>query len=155
MDENQDHLNALKSLKFLIKEREEPKKSSYIIAVIVNLILLYIFNSIPSWNISFITGTFRDVLLIFNLSVIVTITGNILFLIYSQSWFRNVMQAIMHFLGFLVAYTFYVVFPFNFSQEYVVLSLKFALIVIMIVMVVLTIVEVLKFILKILEHFLY
>jgi hypothetical protein len=65
------------------------------------------------------------------------------------------MQAIMHFSGFLVAFTFYVVFPFNFSQEYVVLSLKCALIVIMLVMVVLTLVEVLKFILKILEQFLY
>lgn len=137
-------------LKNFLKEKE-PKTSEFIAVIVVNLIFLYIVNNLLSWNLSFITSSFQDVLWIFNLSISATIVGNVLFLIYHPTWFRSIIQIILNILGFLVVYYLYTVFPFVFSNGLVTFSLKFALIVAMVVMVIVTIVEVVKLILRALK----
>lgn len=137
-------------LKNFLKEKE-PKTSEFIAVIVVNLIFLYIVNNLLSWNLSFITSSFQDVLWIFNLSITATIAGNVLFLIYHPTWFRSIIQIILNILGFLVVYYLYTVFPFIFSNGLVTFSLKFALIVAMVVMVIVTIVEVVKLILRALK----
>jgi hypothetical protein len=137
-------------LKKFLKEKE-PKTSEFIAVIVVNLIFLYIVNNLLSWNLSFITSSFQDVLWIFNLSITATIVGNMLFLIYHPTWLRSIIQIILNILGFLVVYYLYTVFPFVFSNGLVTFSLKFALIVTMVVMVIVTIVEVVKLILRALK----
>lgn len=134
-------------LKTFLKEKE-PKKSAFIAAIVVNIILLYIVNNLLSWNLSFIASSFQDVLWIFNISIAATIIGNVIFLIYHPGWFRSIIRIILNILGFMVVYYLYTVFPFIFSNGWVTFSLKFAFIVAMVVMVIVTIVEVLKLILR-------
>jgi len=146
-ENNGNHKNFLKNF---LKEKE-PKTSEFIAVIVVNLIFLYIVNNLLSWNLSFITSSFQDVLWIFNLSIAATIVGNVLFLIYHPTWFRSIIQIILNILGFLVVYYLYTVFPFVFSNGLITFSLKFALIVAMVVMVIVTIVEVVKLILRALK----
>ena len=145
-----DKRNGKDFLKNFLKEKE-PKSSEFIAAIVVNLIVLYIVNNLLSWNLSFITASFQDVIWIFNLSLSATIIANIIFLIYHPGWLRSIIRIILNILGFLVAYYLYTVFPFTFSNNLVTFSLEFALIVAMVVMVIVTIVEIVKFILRIIK----
>jgi len=142
--------NGKNFLKNFLKEKE-PKTSEFIVAIIANLIFLYIVNNLLSWNLSFIAPSFQDVLWIFNISIAATIIGNIIFLIYHPTWFRSIIRIILNILGFLVIYYLYTVFPFVFSNYLFTFSIKFALIVAMVVMVIATIVEMVKLILRIIK----
>ncbi|WP_321421655.1 hypothetical protein [uncultured Methanobacterium sp.] len=147
---NEDKGNGKNFLKNFLKEKE-PKTSEFIVAIVVNLIFLYIVNNLLSWNLSFIASSFQDVLWIFNISISATIIGNIIFLIYHPAWFRSIIRIILNILGFLVVYYLYIVFPFVFSNYLVTFSVKFALIVAMVVIVIATIVEMVKLILRIIK----
>ena len=147
-EENQE--NGKNFLKNFLKEKE-PKTSEFIVAIIANLIFLYIVNNLLSWNLSFIAPSFQDVLWIFNISISATIIGNITFLIYHPTWFRNIIRIILNILGFLVVYYLYTVFPFVFSNYLVTFSVKFALLVAMVVIIIATIVEMVKLILRIIK----
>lgn len=143
----EDKKNGKNFLKTFLKEKE-PKKSEFIAAIVANIILLYIVNNLLSWNLSFIASSFQDVLWIFNISITATIIGNLIFLIYHPGWFRSIIRIILNILGFMVVYYLYTVFPFIFSNGWVIFSLEFAFIVAMVVMVIVTIVEVVKLILR-------
>lgn len=139
-------------LKNLLKEKEA-KTSEFIGAIIVNIIFLYIVNNLLSWNLTFIAPSFQDVLWIFNISIVATIIGNILFLIYHPGWFRSIIQIILNILGFTVVYYLYTIFPFILSHYWVALTLKFALILAMVVLVIVSIFEVVRLILRALKLF--
>lgn len=145
-ESNNDSKNSL-SLKRFLKDKE-PKKPEFIVAIIVNIIFLYVVNNLVSWNISFITASFNDVLWIFNISIVANILANIIYLVYHSDWLRSIIQVVLNIIGFLVVYYLYVVFPFVFSSSWIIYGLKFALIVTMIALVIATFVEALKFILK-------
>lgn len=147
-EENQE--NGKNFLKNFLKEKE-PKTSEFIVAIIANLIFLYIVNNLLSWNLSFIAPSFQDVMWIFNISISATIIGNIIFLIYHPTWFRSIIRIILNILGFLVVYYLYTVFPFVFTNYLFTFSVKFALIVGMVAMVIATIVEIVKLILRIIK----
>lgn len=117
----------------LVKEKTI-KRSEYVFAIIVNLMIIYIVNNLLNWNLSFISSSFNQVLWAINLSIIITILGNFLFLIYNASWFSHFMKAIMNIFGLLAVYIFYKVFPLIISQTYVILTAKIVLIIIMVVL---------------------
>lgn len=94
------------------------QKSEYFVAIIFNLIFLYIVNNLLNWNIYFITNTFNDVLWIINLSIIIAIIGNILLLLYSPERFRHVVKIILNIISFIAVYIVYTVFPFNFYNSF-------------------------------------
>ena len=71
--------NGKDFVRSLLKEKE-PKTSEFVFAIIANIILLYIVNSMLSWNLSFISLSFQEVLWIFNISIAATIIANIIFL---------------------------------------------------------------------------
>lgn len=146
----EDPENGKNFLKNFLKEKET-KTSEFIVAIIANLIFLYIVNNLLSWNLSFIAPSFQDVMWIFNISISATIIGNIIFLIYHPTWFRSIIRIILNILGFLVVYYLYTVFPFVFTNYLVTFSVKFALIVGMVAMVIATIVEMVKLILRIIK----
>jgi len=139
--------NGNNFLKNLLKEKE-PKTSEFVVAIIANIILLYIVNNLLSWNLGFIASSFQDVLWIFNISIAATIIGHILFLIYHPGWFRSIIQIILNILGFIVVYYLYTVFPFILNNGWVVFAVKFALIVAMVVLVIVSIFEVVRLILR-------
>ncbi|KUK73092.1 hypothetical protein [Methanobacterium sp. 42_16] len=146
----EDKGNKKDFFKNLLKEKK-PHKSEFIVAIIANLIFLYIVNNLLSWNLSFIAPSFQEVLWIFNLSIGASIVGNILFLIYHPGWFRSLIKIILNILSFMVAYYLYVVFPFILSSGITVL-VKIVLILVMVVLVITNLVEVVKLILGLLKH---
>lgn len=134
----------------MLKEKK-PHKSEFIVAIIANLIFLYIVNNLLSWNLSFIAPSFQEVSWIFNLSIGASIVGNILFLIYHPGWFRSLIKIILNILSFMVAYYLYVVFPFILNSGITVL-VKIVLILVMVVLVIANLVEVVKLILGLLKR---
>jgi len=131
----------------LLKDKKA-SKSEFIVAVIVNIIFLYIINNLMSWNISFIDPSFNEVLWIFNISIIANILANVAFLIYYSDAFRSIIQVLLDILGVLVVYYLYVVFPFVFQDGWFIFAVKFALIVALIAIIIATFVEAIRFILK-------
>ena len=66
--------------------RKKEKTVEYIIAIILSLILLYVFNNLLNWHIYFVTNAINEVLWIINLSLIATIIGNALLIVYGPEW---------------------------------------------------------------------
>jgi hypothetical protein len=127
--------NFVNNIKNELFKEKKVKRSEYIFAVSANLIILYIANNLLNWNLSFISASFSQVLWAINLTIGITILGNILFLIYNPPWFRHLMKAVMNFFAFIATYIFYIIFPLSFSQFYIVFAFKFALIVAMIILI--------------------
>jgi hypothetical protein len=123
------------------KKGKWSKKSEYVGAIIVNLILLYIFNNLLNWHIYFITNAFNEVLWIINLAIIATIIGNILLLMYNPEWFHHVMKIILNIFAFNALYALYNVFPFSFNSFLIDWSVIIALIFVMVGIAIATIVE--------------
>ena len=100
------------------KNIKREQKSEYFVAIIFNLIFFYIVNNLLNWQVYFITNSFNEVLWIINLSIIITIIGNILLLLYSPERFRHLMKIILNIVAFIAVYFVYIVFPFNFYNSF-------------------------------------
>lgn len=88
----------------------------YIVAIVVNVLVLVIANEILSWGIlPFLTSDFRQVLPLFNISLGVTIAANIAFLFFDPDWFKAPLRAVLNAIGLAVVVRFLTVFPFDFS----------------------------------------
>ena len=118
------------------------RTSGYFIAIIFNIIFLYIVNNLLNWQIYFITPAFNEVLWIINLSIIVTIIGNTLLLLYSPESFSHLMKIIMNTINFIAVYFVYEVFPFNFYNSFFNWGLSIFLVLVMIGLVIASLVEV-------------
>ena len=127
---------------FLERNRKREQKSEYVAAIIFNVIFWYIVNNILNWHIYFITNAFSEVLWILNLTIIVTIIGNVLLLLYSPDKFRHVMKIILNIFAFIAVYFVYEVFPFNFYNSFYNWGVTVLLILAMIGIVIATIVEI-------------
>lgn len=93
------------------------RRFGYIISIAVNLVLLYLANGVPNWDVPLITNDWPDVLWIVNLSLEATIVANLVFLAYDPRWFRHGVQIILNALSIVVIFTLYRVFPFDLGQE--------------------------------------
>ncbi len=118
------------------------RNGEYIGAIIVNIILLYIFNNLLNWHIYFVNSAFNEVLWIINLAIIVAIIGNFLMLVYRPEWFRHVTKIVLNIVAFAAVYLVYIVFPFNFNNSFFNWGLSILLILAMIGIIIATIVEI-------------
>jgi len=144
LDTNPEEKRSFKERFF--KEKEF-KTSEFIVAIIVNIIFLYIVNNLLNWNLSFIAPTFSEVLFILNISIIANIIANIGFLVYQKGWFRSIAQIILNVISFIVVYTLYTVFPFTFQSIWVTYALLLILIIGMVGLFISTIYEIVRLIL--------
>ncbi len=90
-------------------------KSGYIAAIVINIILLFIFNMLPNWHISFLTNAYLSILWAINLSIGATIIFNLIYLFYDKGWFRHLSQIIMSVIALFVVFLIYAVYPFIFT----------------------------------------
>ena len=124
------------------REKEKnSKKSQYIGAIIVNIILFYIFNNLLNWHIYFITNALNEILGVINIAITATIIGNIILIIFNPEWFRHIIKIILNIFAFTAVYSIYSIFPFNFSLFLIDWSVTIALIFIMAGILIATIVE--------------
>ena len=127
---------------FLERNRKREQKSEYITAIIFNLIFLYIVNNLLNWHIYFVTNAFNEVLWIINLSIVVSIIGNVLLLLYSPERFRHMVKIIINIISFIAVYIVWKVFPFNFYNSFYNWGFNILLILAMIGIAIATIVEI-------------
>jgi hypothetical protein len=94
------------------------RRTGYFIAIVVNIVLIYVFNNLVNWHVPFITERFSEVLWAFNLSIGATIIVNALYLIQDTGRFRHLTQMVLAVLGFNSVYQLYTVFPFVFNSTF-------------------------------------
>ena len=101
--------------------RGEPsgRRLGYVIAIAINLLVLWIVHSVANWGLSFITASWPQVIWAFNLSIGATIVANTAFLVYDGAWFKHLVQMVLNLLGIVVIVTLFRVFPFDFGSEWV------------------------------------
>lgn len=97
--------------------RSGARRVGYVVTIIVNFILLFVFNNLLNWRVPFLTESFVTPLLFFNASFAAGIIGNALFLIYDARWIRHIVQIILNVISFAAIYVLFNVFPFNFPSE--------------------------------------
>jgi hypothetical protein len=97
-------------------KREE--KSGYVATIIFSLIFFYIVNNLLNWHIYFVTSAFNEVLWIINLSILATIIGNGLLLLYSPIRLVHAVKILINIISFIAVYIVYKVFPFNFYNSF-------------------------------------
>lgn len=92
------------------------RKSDYIGAVVINIIILYLINKVPGWNFKFIKDGFTAVLWVMNINFVLQIAGNLCLVIYSERWFRNLVNLLLHTIGFVMFISLYIMYPFSFAN---------------------------------------
>jgi hypothetical protein len=92
------------------------KRIDYIVAIIVNVIILIVVNQILNWGtFPFLTQDFKDVLPIQNILLAVSIIFNAAFLFYDPDWFTALLRMVINAIGIAVIARYLIVFPFDFS----------------------------------------
>jgi len=125
-----------------LTKNEKSYKSEYIIAIIFNLIFLYIVNNLLNWHIYFINNAFNEVLWFIKFLIVSSIIGNALLLLYNPVRFRHVVKIIINIISFIAVYIVWKVFPFNFYNSFYNWGFNILLILVMIGIAIATIVEI-------------
>lgn len=123
-------------------------KSGYIAAIVINIILLFIFNMLPNWHISFLTNDYLSILWAINLSIGATIIFNLIYLFYDKGWFRHLSQIVMSVIALFVVFLIYAVYPFIFTNTVFSHWFRISLIIVMAGIGIAIIVELFKLILR-------
>jgi hypothetical protein len=90
--------------------------AGYLVAIVVNLILLYVANNLLEWSlVPFLTDEFGQVLWFINVSLLATILVNFVYLVYDPAWFKSLCQIGLGAISLVVSIRMYQVFPFDFS----------------------------------------
>lgn len=92
------------------------RRFGYLVTIVVELVLLYLANGAPDWNVPFITNDWPDVLWALNLSLGATLVANVLFLAFDPWWFRRAAQVVLNAFSILSTLVMYRVFPFEFGR---------------------------------------
>jgi len=88
----------------------------YVIAVVVNAVLLFLINVSPGWQtFSWITDSFTQVLVLLNVSIVANLVANLVYVFYDARRFKAVVQAILLTISLAVTIRILDVFPFDFS----------------------------------------
>ncbi|UCC78015.1 MAG: hypothetical protein JSW37_06520 [Anaerolineales bacterium] len=91
----------------------------YAVALVVNLVMWYVFHNLQRWNLPFIlVEEFAQVLPAADLSLWANIVVNALWMVYDPRPFRRVGQAALNLPALNSVYAFYRVFPFDFGSEF-------------------------------------
>jgi len=125
------------------------KKFGYVVSMIINAVLIYVFNNLLNWNIPYLLPTFTGCLWAIQLSLSVTIFINFIYIFYDTGWFHHLMQVIENIFSWISLYFIYTIFPFEFPADIWMQGVKIALIVILVLIPVGTLVELLQFLQKV------
>ncbi len=93
----------------------DARKFGYIVTILINLALIYVANNLLSWKIPWLKTSFVQCLWAINLSFMVTIFVNFIFLFFDRRWFRHLMEAFSNVFSFLSGFIFWRVFPLDIS----------------------------------------
>ena len=98
------------------RESRSSRKVGYLVAVLVNVIMLVIVNIRPGWReLSFLTEDFAGILWLINLSMVFSAMVNLAYLWYDPDWFKSVCQVGISAIGLAASLRILQVFPLDFS----------------------------------------
>jgi hypothetical protein len=99
------------------EERHVLRIVGYAVSIAVNLILIVIARSIPSWELPFLTAAFGEVLPAIERSLVVAIVANAVLCAYDAPWFRHLARVVMNAFALNAMLALARVFPFEFSSS--------------------------------------
>ena len=105
------------------------RRAGYLASIIVNIILIFVFNNLENWGVPFLTSRYSGVLWALDFSLGATIIVNILNLIFDAAWLRHLGQLILIPIAMFATYMILVIFPFTFADESWAFWVKVALII--------------------------
>ena len=125
-------------------------RSGYIAAIVINLVLLFVFNNLMNWRLTaqYLTAEYSGVLWVINLSIGATIIANILFIFFEAGWFKHLAQLVTSVIALFAVFLIYSVYPFTFEGEAGFQWVKIILIIMMVGIGIAIIVELFKLILR-------
>lgn len=105
----------------LVKTRSRPsvraRHAGYVVAVLVDAVLLYAVNRWPGWqSVVFLTDDTREVLGIVNASLLVGLVANLAYLVHDGPRFRALGDLVVTSVGLLAVVRVWRVFPFDFTD---------------------------------------
>lgn len=113
-----DDMTATRSIALRNRPSLSVRRTGYVVAIVMNLLLLYVANNLLDWNVlSFLTAAFGSVVWLINLSLAGTILANVVWLGYDVAWFKALSQIGLNLISAVVSIRMYQVFPFDFSQS--------------------------------------
>lgn len=107
------------------------RRAGYLAAIIINIILIFVFNNLLNWGVPFLTSRYSGVIWAIDLSLGASIIANILYLIFDYAWLRHLGQLILLPIGIFATFMILTIFPFTFAGESWAFWVRVALIVIM------------------------
>jgi hypothetical protein len=94
------------------------RRVGYLIAVAVNAALLYAINVRPGWRtVPFLTDDTVHVLWLVNLSLVVGVVANAIYLTYDPPWWKSLGDLVTTGVGIAVLVRIWQVFPFDFPDS--------------------------------------
>lgn len=97
---------------------KEPKKTDFFIAIVINIVFIYIINHVFEWNLNIILKSFALCLPLLNFSLGTTIFGNFLLLFSNNLRFRSLVYTVTNFFSAIAIFRVYKVFPFIFTEAF-------------------------------------
>jgi hypothetical protein len=120
------------------------RRIGYFVTIIVLLVVMYVFNHLYIWGVSFLTEDYNAWLFYFQMSIYASIAIHAVFLVYDSRWFRHLLKAAANVFSALSAIMLYVIFPIYFASDTAMKTLRIVLLVIMILSIVSILVELVK-----------
>jgi hypothetical protein len=92
------------------------RRFGYLVAVLVNAVLLYATNSWPGWEaLPFLTEDMRLVIGLVNASIAVNLAANVVYLVRDPSWLKALGDMLTTTVGIVALLRIWQVFPFDFG----------------------------------------
>ena len=93
----------------------ETRRRGYLVAIIVNVVLLYCAENVLKWNLPWFTPAWADVVWAINLSLVGSIVGNAVLVVNDAALIKRLVEMITTGLALVAAYWIYMIFPFDFG----------------------------------------
>jgi hypothetical protein len=92
------------------------RRFGYVVAVLVNVALLYAVNEWPGWDaLPFMTDETTEVLGLVNASIVAGLVANAVYVVYDAGWMRALGDLVTTSVGLVAMVRIWQVYPFDFS----------------------------------------
>lgn len=96
--------------------QKESPTAGYIATIIVHGLLIYFVSKLPNW-VSFLGNGWYGITWLLYISFAANIVANVLYLIYDEKPFKNLIQLALNIFSLIILYNAYLIFPFNVSND--------------------------------------
>jgi len=94
------------------------RRAGYVVAAVINAVLLWLIHVWPGWDaVPFLTADFATVLWLVNLSLVVTIALNLLYVVRDPRWLTAAGAVVTTAIGLAAIVAMMQVFPFDFGDS--------------------------------------